>query len=86
VKRHKAKDSSGKNKVFYLHSANVDSPIQSVDCFVETGPDSKEDFEDFRYSDWQNKVDSCQYEGALVALTRHEAEKLYARLGRMLSE
>lgn len=91
MKRHKAKDSSGKNKIFYIHVSNIHTPLQTVeDSYSVEGPDSKEDFEDFRYSNWDDQImevgsESIE-EDALIALTRHEAERLHARLERMLSE
>lgn len=91
MKRHKAKDSSSKNKIFYIHVVNVNTPLQTIeDSYSVEGPDSKEDFEDFRYSNWDDQImevgAKAVEEDALIALTRYEAERLHARLERMLSE
>lgn len=91
MKRHKVKNNSNNNKIFYIHVSNTHTPVQTIknSYFVE-GPDSKEDFEDFRYSDWNDQIieigSKAIEENALIALTKHEAKKLYERLGRMLSD
>lgn len=86
MKRHKNKDSSD-NKVFYLHITNVRTPIQMVEeCYSVNGPKSKEDFEDFRYENWEKQINNLADQDALLVLTRHEAEKLHLKLSKMLSE
>lgn len=91
MKRHKSKDSSGKNRIFYIHATNVNGPLPSIeDVFSVEGPEAKEDFEDFRFDDWDNQVmqlSADQIEdGALLAMTKHGAERLYSMLGKVLGK
>jgi len=87
MKRHKLKDNLGKNKIFYIHISNIRTPLQTIEnSYLIEGPKSKEDFEDFRYENWEEQITNLDEKDALLALTKHEAEKLQARLARMLSE
>lgn len=94
MKRHKSKSNSGKNRIFYIHATNVHGPLPSIEnVFSVDGPESKEDFEDFRFDNWDKTiqkfiVDSNNHfeDDVLVAMTKHEAERLYSMLGRILNK
>ncbi len=91
MKRHKIKNVSGKNKIFYIHAVDIHGPLPSIeDVFSVEGPDSKEEFEDFRFDDWDNRImelgESFMENDVLIALTKHDAERLHSILGRVLGK
>lgn len=88
MKRHKNRTNNSKNIIFYLRINGADTPLPSLaDWYIKEGPESKEEFEDFRFKDWEEESSIESYDNSvLIALSKYEAEKLYLHLGKMLTE